>query len=491
MEKSELRIKIEEEIDKLIELSEGYVNEDIGIHKMEKGIMSQLLSFGLLVLKYIIKGKLSKLGDYELSIESYKSIGTKPRKYVSLFGMLEFERPGYWSKEIGQCFKLDEVLELPSGIYWSYNLQKLVGKSSTELDFRESVNLINELLGLGLSGKFSERNTGRLGAMVEDFYDTFNKELEEEGLHFMCGFDGKGVPKIKRALSIRDNPKKRLSRGEKKGVKQMATVSVTASFTSQQRTADSIIKGLMGESSTENEKGSDEVSKKEETDNKFYKNIHRRGFLADQEKAIEYGIQELKLRMKNPKSKFVVPIDAGIGLEDKILECVKKYKLKGKFDGIVIDIVHVSEYVWESATAIFGEQSKFRRPWVKRILEKILKSEMEEVIEELIEHRDKTSLTENKKKQLNKAITYFTNHKHKMNYQWFLKKGYPISSSIIESTCKHLIKDRMEQSGMRWSSKGAQNMMDLRAVKINNDMTGFINYVIKKERKVNVIKIAA
>lgn len=491
MEKSELRIKIEEEIDKLIGLSDCYIKEEIGIHEIEKGIMSQLLSLGLLLLKYIIKGKLSKMGGYELGVKSYKSIGVKSRKYLSLFGMLKFERPGYWCKEEGQFFKLDEVLQLPRGVYWSYNIQKLVGKSSTEVDFRESVSMLNELLSLGLSGKFSERNTYRLGEYVDGFYNRSHDKLEEEGLHFMCGFDGKGVPKIKPALRIRGNPKERLSRGEKRGVKQMATVSVTASFTSQQRTVKSIIRGLLGEEVSELEKRSNGSKKEKETDNRFYKNIHRRGFLADQEKAIEYGIKELKSRMTNSKSRFVVPIDAGVGLENKVLECIKKYKLKSRFDGIILDIIHVSEYIWESGTAIYGEQSKFRRPWVKRILQKILESKTEEVIEELEQHRDKTTLTDNKKKQLTKAITYFTNHKHKMNYQCFLKKGYPISSSIIESTCKHLVKDRMEQSGMRWSSKGAQNMMDLRAVKINSDMVDFINYVIEKDRKVNVFKMVA
>ncbi|MFT4665079.1 MAG: hypothetical protein ACI9XB_002032, partial [Gammaproteobacteria bacterium] len=70
-------------------------------------------------------------------------------------------------------------------------------------------------------------------------------------------------------------------------------------------------------------------------------------------------------------------------------------------------------------------------------------------------------------------------------------KGYPISSAIVESTCKHLVKDRMEQSGMRWSSSGAQHMMDLRAVKINGDMKEFMTFVTAENRKIELIKIAA
>lgn len=491
MKKSELWIKIKAEVEKLIILSETYIEKDEGIHEIEKGLLTQLLNLGLLLLRCIIEEKSKKLDAYEIKIKEIKNTGKKTRRYLSLFGLLEIKRSCYWSQKLGQLFKLDELLQLPRGIYWSYNIQDLIGSNSTETDYRESVRIVNELLNLGLSGKSSERNTDRLGSCVAEFYELNTYQSEEEGLHFMCGYDGKGVPKIKPALSIRSNPKERLARGAKRGVKQMATVSITASFTPQQKSSESIILGLMGREDSmlgEQKSGS---NIKNNTDNRFYKNIHRRGFLANQEKAIEYGIEELKARMTNSRSRFVVPIDAGIGLEDKVLACIKKHKLRSKFDGIVLDIVHVSEYVWESGTAIFGEKSKFRRPWVRRILENLLEGKTEEVIEELKLHRDKTSLTKSKIEQLNKTIKYFTNHKHKMNYQWFLKKGYPISSAIVESTCKHLIKDRMEQSGMRWSSQGAQNMMDLRSVKINGDMNEFMEYVIKNDRKVKLYKIAA
>lgn len=494
MEKIKLAGKIKEEIEKLLNLSEEYVDKELGIHEIEKGLLHQLLQLGLVLLKVIIEQKIKKSEGYILKKgkeTSYKKNGFKERKYLSIFGGLSILRPSYLSENLGQFHKLDEYLKLPIGIYWSYNIQELVGESSSESDYAESIKLLNKLLDLGLSGKSSERNANRLGKYVDDFYEHNNIVLKEEGLYFSAGFDGKGVPKIKPSKEIRDNPKERLKRGEKKGVKQMATVSVTSSFTPQQRSYESIILGLMGKEKDEAEKDELRNKAKKTTDNRLHKNIHRRAFLADQDKAIEYGIQEIKSRMTNPKSRFIVPIDAGIGLEDKVMEYIKKYNLKSKFDGIILDIVHVSEYVWDAATAIFGERSKFRRDWVKEVLTDLLESKTLKVIEDLKLHYEKTSLSANKKKQIKKAITYFTNHQHKMNYKWFLKKGYPISSSIVESTCKHLVKDRMEQSGMRWSSQGAQNMMNLRAVKINGDINEFMNFVIQKDRKVELIKSAA
>jgi len=195
--------------------------------------------------------------------------------------------------------------------------------------------------------------------------------------------------------------------------------------------------------------------------------------------------------MNNPNSRFMVPIDAGIGLEDKILASVKKYGLESRFDGIVLDIIHVSEYVWDAGTAIFGESSKFRAEWVRETLVDLLNSKTDKVIDDLVQNRDKTNLSKNKKDQVQKAITYFTNHKHKMDYKSFIEKGYPVSSALVESACGHLVKERMEQSGMRWSSQGAQNMMDLRAVKQNGDMDKFMEFVVHQDRKVELVKIAA
>ena len=78
-----------------------------------------------------------------------------------------------------------------------------------------------------------------------------------------------------------------------------------------------------------------------------------------------------------------------------------------------------------------------------------------------------------------------------MDYRAFIEKGYPISSAMAESTCGHLVKERMEQSGMRWSSGGAQKVMDLRAVKLNGDMDDFMHFVIESERKIGLWKMAA
>ena len=45
-----------------------------------------------------------------------------------------------------------------------------------------------------------------------------------------------------------------------------------------------------------------------------------------------------------------------------------------------------------------------------------------------------------------------------MHYDDYLRKGYPIGSGVVESTCGHTVKDRMEGTGRRWSIDGAEAM---------------------------------
>ena len=51
-----------------------------------------------------------------------------------------------------------------------------------------------------------------------------------------------------------------------------------------------------------------------------------------------------------------------------------------------------------------------------------------------------------------------------MRYDEYLKEGYPIATGVIEGACRHLVKDRMERSGMRWTLEGARSMLNVRAV---------------------------
>lgn len=474
---------------KLDSLTSSYIEDDVSVGQMEVGYLKEVLSLCLSLLKFVIKIKIEqKRGNRPMANkgETFKNKGHRYRKYLSLFGLLEFNRPSYWSNQRGMLYVLDTDLDFPSEL-WSYNIQELIGGNATQVNFRESVKTINSLLDLGLSGTASERNIERLGSKVESYYESKELEIQLSPVHFSASFDGKGVPKIKSKDKTKPREIKRLGKGEKKGIKQMATVGVMSYFEPKQRTVDTVLRGLMNYPLKKPEVS---ITTPPPNDNRWHQQIHRRAFLANQEKCIDYGIGYIKSMIGNPKSKLVIPVDAGIGLENQILKSIKKYGLEAQFDGIILDIIHVSEYVWDCANAILGEKSKFRADWVKEMLEDLLNSKTTKVIEDLNNMVAKTNLSKSKIQTIQKAITYFTNHQHKMDYKTFIEKGYPVSSALVESNCGHLVKDRMEHSGMRWSSKGAQNMLDMRALNLNDDLEDFMDFVASQNRN-KILKAAA
>jgi hypothetical protein len=69
-----------------------------------------------------------------------------------------------------------------------------------------------------------------------------------------------------------------------------------------------------------------------------------------------------------------------------------------------------------------------------------------------------------------------------MQYDKYLEQGYPIGSGVVEGACRHLVKDRMERTGMRWEVQGAQAMLDTRSAYINGEWEELMEYRIQQEQ---------
>ena len=81
------------------------------------------------------------------------------------------------------------------------------------------------------------------------------------------------------------------------------------------------------------------------------------------------------------------------------------------------------------------------------------------------------------------ACNYFENNQERMRYEVYLREGYPIATGVIEGACRHVIKDRMEQGGMRWTLMGAEAMLNVRAVLASNEAETFANWRQAEETK--------
>ena len=133
----------------------------------------------------------------------------------------------------------------------------------------------------------------------------------------------------------------------------------------------------------------------------------------------------------------------------------------------ILDYYHVCEHLHKFSSSIFTDKSK-EKIWTDKQKERLIKGEVKIVISNIKRIGRNTE-------QANQLLNYYSKNKNRMNYQEYVKIGCGIiGSGAIESAHRTLVQKRMKQSGQRWSSKGAQHMLNLRVVRKNNDWNKII-----------------
>jgi Uncharacterised protein family (UPF0236) len=148
----------------------------------------------------------------------------------------------------------------------------------------------------------------------------------------------------------------------------------------------------------------------------------------------------------------------------------------------ILDLFHVLERVWQAAHCFHPEGSDASRTFVARNLTLLLQGKVGFVIGTWRRESKRRSLAGAKRKTLEAAITYYQNNRQHMRYNEYLAAGYPIGSGVAEGACRHLVKDRMERTGMRWTVEGAQAMLRLRAIHINGQWESYMTHRIQAEQ---------
>jgi hypothetical protein len=151
----------------------------------------------------------------------------------------------------------------------------------------------------------------------------------------------------------------------------------------------------------------------------------------------------------------------------------------------ILDIFHALERIRE-VSKIVQSQEEQQDAWVSDQFRDLLTGHVETVIRRWrrlareADHANRWS--KDSQKTMTEAIGYFSNNRHRMQYDEYLSKGYPIGSGIAEGTCRNLVKDRMDCTGMHWRLPGARAMLKTRAIYLNGEWDDFIQYRIQREQ---------
>jgi len=436
--------------------------QDMEAYEIEKEIFKRVMQIGLTAMKgyFAVQGtgdigENFKIDNEVILLKDNRKL--YERDYFSIFGKVKVPRTCYRKEGHEGIMPLDAMVNFPERCY-SYLLQELMDLCSIRESFEESSETLQKNLGLDI--KKSRFET--IGRESINSYDVFyqNKDIpasESEDDIQVVGFDGKGVPVIK---SESAKLKGRLGKGEKRQKKKEAIVGVSYTTTQNERTSEEVALNLIyPEKAKEDEKdGEQKTAIKAQ-------NIRRMASLErPKQEVMQEIIEDALKRIQGNNKKIVVVMDGALCLWNLVSLLLVGLKWVG-----ILDIIHVSEYLWNVGNAMYGEKTLEAKKWVYDNLLLILKGNVYRVFLNL----DKLLLSSNLKKSQIKSImdatTYFENHYQWMRYDEYLRAGYPIGSGVVESTCSHTVKDRMEGTGRRWSIDGAESILLLRSVYTSGD----------------------
>lgn len=487
-----------ESLDETFTEIKAYVEGVIGqadLHEVEQDLFRRLQRLGRRFLETFValSGTGYEAGHPPLSEDgrpmAYKETPDCP--YVSIFGQIRIFRAAYAHPDGGRIYPIDAQLNLPDHQY-SYLLLKWLQASSAQQDFRKAVNRFNEIFDFSFFPELPQRQGVEIAEYVTPFYEQVEAPSPgTEGSHMAISADCKGVRILKSEgedAKGDTQAKPRRSKGEKPGMKKDAVVITDFSFNPHPRDAQEIVKGLLNQfTRQEKEKAKQERQHRREEgllEPREPLNKHVFATLHGKKAAFKHLLDHVQKRDPEGQKPLVGLLDGEPALEDRLLEELKARHLRDRLDALILDIIHACEYLWDVGTALYGEKGSERVKWIEEKLYALLDGKVGYVIGGLrqMQTKNQNQFTKSQKKALSKTITYFHNHKHMMRYDNYLKKGYPISTGVVEGTCGSLVKDRMEQSGMRWSINGAQAVLEQRAVVKNDDWNDFFEFLIDSER---------
>lgn len=158
-------------------------------------------------------------------------------------------------------------------------------------------------------------------------------------------------------------------------------------------------------------------------------------------------------------------------------------KRRGVKLATVVDFVHVVEYLWGAAWCFFDEGDPAAEAYVAEKGRAVLDGKAGIVADAIRRKATTLGLDPQRRKKADECARHLKNKAPFLDYPTALERGWPIATGVIEGSCRHIVRDRFDITGARWSLEGAEAMLKLRAVRANGDWAAYLRYHLTQERK--------
>ena len=453
---------IQMEFDSLIDFVTGDEAHTAQVYAIERGLLGRLLALGrqLLTLFLVVRARASdRTARLDPKGRSLPYHSEKRRSYLSIFGLIKFARPYFYAPSVESADSLsasplDAELGLPLDRY-SDLLREMSESLAVEVPYGKTASFFERFFGVGLSSRVLAEMVEADALDVAAFYqDKPAPSVADEGVLLVLQADGKGVPLVRNA----------------EGRLQKKEAIVTGLYTSQirKRSAEEVVASFYGKDKETNACAATTSSAQVRPQQK-----QLWATLAGKDAALDRLRDQVAPRQGAHIDHQVALCDGDPALQSRI---------EARFPGfeLVLDFVHVSEYLWKAAEVLFDEQQK-RQDWVEQQALALLGGASEAVLEHLEQQAEQRGSWRREKLRL--VAGYFRRNQARMHYDRYLARGWPIASGVIEGACRHLVKDRLEGTGMRWTKPGAESLLGLRSVYVNGDWEAYHGFHRKCEHR--------
>jgi len=471
---------------KLAELAddlEAFVHQAVrkgsSLHEVERGSLTRILKIGFAAVEMFVRaqgeGDLGEQVQTEEGAVLYRSEQLVKRPLRTIFGE-HFIQAYVYSRGQNRKIELrpiDARINLPEGKA-SYLLQEFSQLFCVEKAFGVGAGQFDAVFGQKLSVDVLEDINRAMGEQADRFLDQAPTPAPaDEGAILVGTADGKGVPLVRAdAEKVPAFDKK-----ERPGNRRMATLGCVYSVDRFVRTPEQIVAALFRDTT---------VSQPEDRPESCFKR-YRAYFAEAGHDGVDavpsayntwaWMAEEVAARHQ-PGQPIVRLMDGQPSLWDAADACLSDFVAKARAADPtqrvvdILDIVHVSSYAWKAAKAFYGHK-EHQEAFVQERLLRILRGEVSGVVKGMRRMATQQGLKGDSLKAVTTACNYFERNASRMRYDEYLQAGYPIASGVIEGACRHLIKDRMEQGGMRWTLAGAEAMLNVRSVCASSEWETF------------------
>jgi hypothetical protein len=145
----------------------------------------------------------------------------------------------------------------------------------------------------------------------------------------------------------------------------------------------------------------------------------------------------------------------------------------------VLDWYHAVEHLWDVGRSYFGEKSDLLTGWVKAREGELYAGRVTSVIDALKAMAEKAGPPPEGAGDLDPRVVlwrnvgYFEDNACRMRYDEYRARGIPLASGVVESACKHVVASRLKGPGMRWDEEGAECILHLRSLELNDRWDAF------------------